>query len=140
MIEVTEIDDVEAAVADREEWPGMADTLLLEGEIDRALALLTDPRSVYLDPVIIARAAEETRPQAAIEIYRKRIREFIEARGRGNYAAAASLLLRVRNLHAEIGDTAGWDQYFRQLCSAYHGRTALKDELARAGLRCAPRV
>lgn len=121
-------------IESQKQWPQLSEAFLLEGEIDRALSLLTDPRSMYLDPVRIARAAEEIRPQAAIDIYQKRIQEFIDARGRGNYAAAVSLLLRVRDLFEQMEDLSGWERYLAGLREQNKGLPSLEDELAHAGL------
>ncbi len=110
-----------------------------EGEIDLALdafAILnkqTRYRAHHTD-LAVARAAEATRPQAAIEIYLNVSNGLIQQRGRGNYAEAAGYLVRVRSLLREMGESARWDTLIAQIREDNRRLTALKDELKQAGL------
>ena len=70
----------------------LTDIHLEEGEIDLALKSVRRQRQVFSHGgnrlMRVARAAEETRPQAAIEIYREQAERLVEARGRDNYQQA----------------------------------------------------
>ncbi len=113
---------------------------LEEREIDRALETLESwwtrqgysiGSEVSLD---VARAAEEGRPRAALEIYRRSVERLIAQRGRGNYAEACELLIRVRDLHRRLGEEAFWRDYVGDLRERNRQLRALKEELAVAGL------
>jgi uncharacterized Zn finger protein len=54
---------------------------------------------------------------------------YIEARGRGNYSAAAELLLRVRELYLRLGQEAAWREYIANLRIQHKSLRALKEEL-----------
>lgn len=119
-----------------------------EGEIDKALELVkTEQRqnqaysyghsyfygynTIALD---VARAAEETRPHEAIDIYRKHIERLIDQRGRGNYQQASQYLIRMRDLYEKLGEHETWTNYIAELRDKNRMLRALKEELANAGL------
>jgi uncharacterized Zn finger protein len=120
-----------------------------EGEIDQALeAVKPEPRartgygygygwsraypgSISLE---VARAAEDLRPRAALEIYQHEAESLIEQRGRGNYQEACSLLAKARPLYERLGETEAWEQYITQLRERHRSLRALKEELASAHL------
>jgi hypothetical protein len=118
-----------------------------EGEIDRALELVnaSPPRSPlglgygygFLSGSLkleVAKAAEESRPRAALEIYRGAAEENISARGRDNYQSACGFLKRVRALHERLGEQKEWERYIARLRDENRSLRALKEELAAAGL------
>jgi hypothetical protein len=58
----------------------------------------------------------------------------INARGRGNYQAAAGLLVRVRDLYHRQDDHDTWLQYITHLRQEYSRLPALQDEMNKTGL------
>jgi len=120
-----------------------------EGDIDKALKLLegivkkdrdgytyTSSKIHYnlgidLD---VARAAEETRPREAIQIYQRRAERFIAMRDRKHYQEACPLLAKMRALYQKLGESEAWTSYITTLREQNRNLRALKDELAKAGL------
>jgi uncharacterized Zn finger protein len=139
-------DDLRAAVlarlADEGRFGLSTEIYLEEGEIDRALEIVEQPgapkwgwaRAGSPLRIRVAEAAEESRPQAAIRIYREAIERLIAARGRGNYAAAARHLIRVRDLYRRLGEAATWETLIADLREQNRRLPALRDELNKAGL------
>jgi uncharacterized Zn finger protein len=120
-----------------------------EGDIDKALKLLegilTKDREGYtytsskihynigID-VDVARAAEETRPREAIQIYQRRAERFIAMRDRKHYQEACPFLAKIRALYQKLGEPEAWTSYITTLREQNRNLRALKDELAKAGL------
>ena len=77
----------------------------------------------------VAQAAEAEYPEQARDIYRRMAERYIEARGRGNYTAAAELLVRVRELDLRRGQEAAWRDYIANLRMQHKSLRALKAEL-----------
>jgi len=123
---------------------------LSEGEIDKALQLLKGIAKkdrngyTYNDgygyygygdiAIEVARAAEETRPREAIELYRQYAERLIALRGRQNYQAACKYLATMRTLYDKLGEHEAWISYIAALREQNRALRALKEELARAGL------
>ena len=115
---------------------------LYEGEIDKALALLKsdrkpDYRYTYSYSNIdleVARAAEETRPRAAIEIYQKEAEKSIALHERKHYQTACSYLKKAHTLYEKLGESEQWTAYITALRERYRSLRALKEELIKAGL------
>ncbi|MBI3969814.1 MAG: SWIM zinc finger family protein [Chloroflexi bacterium] len=114
-----------------------------EGEIDRALELVqaanrsTSPSGYGYGTgvdVEVARAAEETRPRASIEIYERQVERLIAQRNRPSYGAAAALAQRVRAAYERLGEQDAWARYIAGLRDRYRSLRALKEELTKAGL------
>src|SRR3989440_3358480 len=121
-----------------------------EGDIDHALQLLkgsakkdiygyTYPEgySYYWYGNIaleVARAAEETRPREAIELYRQYAERLIALRDRKNYQAACKYLAKMRALYEKLGESDAWTSYITALREQNRNLRALKEELANAGL------
>ncbi len=82
----------------------------------------------------VAQAAEERRPRDAIRLYMARVKPLIEARGRDNYATAASYLQRVRDLYGRLGEEATWKSLIGGIREENRRLRALQEELANAGL------
>ncbi len=114
-------------------WDLLIEIALDEGEITRALELLPRQRWVRHD-LQVAQAAEISHPQAAIEIYCRRVDRLIEARGRGNYREASGILERVKGLYQRRSAHAEWDQFVADLRQRHARLPALMDELDKAGL------
>lgn len=115
---------------------------LVEGEIDRALASLPQVKhgqGGYWDgprlALRVARAAEATHPQQAIDLYLVQVQTLIKARGRNNYAAAATYLQRIREVYqVHLKAPEAWERCIGQLREAHRTLPALRDELRQAGL------
>ena len=82
----------------------------------------------------VARAAEETRPREAIELYQQYAERLIALRERKNYQAACTYLVKVRALYEKLGEGEIWASYITALREQNRNLRALKEELAKAGL------
>jgi uncharacterized Zn finger protein len=121
-----------------------------EGDIDKALQLLKgmakkdiygytyNASSAYYGygniALEVARAAEETRPREAIELYRQYAERLIAMRDRKNYQAACTYFVKVRALYEKLGEGEAWTSYITALREQNRNFRALKEELAKAGL------
>lgn len=119
-----------------------------EGEIDKAVELVKANGKQTLGSLYsygsyyhlntialdVAKAAEETRPQAAIQLYQEYLERLIAIRGRENYKSASELLKKVRALYMRIGESEQWDNYITLLREKNRSLRALKEELTLAGL------
>ena len=113
-------------------WNLLIEIALEEGDVTRALEYLPHQRWGRHD-LQVARAAETSHPQAAIEIYCQRVERLIEARGRANYHEAAAILQRVRGLYHQRSTHTEWDHLLTELRQRYARLPALMDELDKAG-------
>ena len=82
----------------------------------------------------VARAAEETRPHAAIELCRQFAERLIAMRDRKRYELACTYLVKVRALYEKLGEGEAWRSYVTALREQTRNLRALKEELANAGL------
>ena len=82
----------------------------------------------------VARAAAETRPHAALEIYAQQVERLIAGRNRTYYAEAARLLVQMRDIYDNLDEGEAWDAYLEDLRTRYKTLRALKDEMASADL------
>jgi len=82
----------------------------------------------------VARAAEETRPREAIEIYRQYAERLIAMRGRQNYQQACKYLAKMRVLYEKLAENKEWSNYITTLREQNRNLRALKEELTNAGL------
>jgi catechol 2,3-dioxygenase-like lactoylglutathione lyase family enzyme len=82
----------------------------------------------------VARAAEETRPHAAIELYQQFAERLIAMRDRKRYEIACTYLVKVRALYEKLGEGEAWTSYMTALREQNRNLRALKEELANAGL------
>ncbi len=121
--------------------PLLINIALDEGDIDKALALLKsndkpDYRFGYYYNIelTVAKAAEETRPRAAIEIYQKQAEKLIALRERKHYREASKYLAKVRTLYEKLGENEEWTSYITALRERHRTLRALKEEMAAAGL------
>ncbi|HKI32302.1 MAG TPA: SWIM zinc finger family protein [Gemmataceae bacterium] len=119
--------------------PALIDIYLAEGDIDQALEAIKGeqdygPRFDYSRALTVARAAEKTRPQAALEIYRKQTEALIRNRSRGSYESACHFLKKVRDLYRQVGDETGWTTYVSHLRERHRALRALLDEMNKAKL------
>ena len=130
-----------AFVEESRNTPLLIHIALDEGEIDKALALLKsdskpDYRYAYYYNIelTVARAAEETRPRAAIEIYQKQAEKLIALRQRKHYHEACKYLAKVRTLYEKLGENEEWTSYITELRERHHTLRALKEEMEKAKL------
>ncbi len=116
----------------------LTDIHLEEGEIDLALKSVRRQRQVFSHGgnrlMRVARAAEKTRPQAAIEIYREQAERLVEARGRDNYQQACVYLAKVRDLYRRMSQGPAWTDFMAGFRERHRRLPALQDELDNAGL------
>ncbi len=82
----------------------------------------------------VARAAEETRPHEAIELYQQHAERLIAMRERKYYQEACPFLAKMRVLCQKLGENEAWASYVATLREQNRNLRALKDELAKAGL------
>ena len=115
---------------------------LAEDEIDQALQLLqTAPKPPIFGwgyqstiRMEVAKAAEATRPRAALEIYLKEAKRLIAERNRTSYANAATRLSQVRTLYQRLGEENSWRQLIAQVRAEHKNLRALQNELTQAKL------
>ena len=88
----------------------------------------------YNIELTVARAAEETRPRAAIEIYQKQAEKLIALRQRKHYHEACKYLAKVRALYEKLGENQEWTSYITELRERHHTLRALKEEMEKAKL------
>jgi uncharacterized Zn finger protein len=121
-----------------------------EGEIDKAIELVKSRQKsesasssgfgygytygVGAIAIEVAKAAEEVRPRAAIEIYQKYSERLIAQRGRSSYQEACQYLLRVRDIYHELGENETWTNYVTKLRDSNRMLRALKEEMTAAKL------
>ncbi len=116
---------------------------LEEGEIDQALKQIQTPAKPqlnhwgYFAPMMhleVAKAAEATRPRAALEIYLKEVVRLIAERNRSSYSSAADYLSQIRMLYQRLGEEANWRTLITNLRQEHKTLRALQDELTKAKL------
>jgi len=119
------------------EYGLLTDVYLEEGEIDLALrAVQRGPAGLHGGDRLIrvAEAASETRPQAALDIYRREAEGLIAGRSRENYRRACAHLTRIRELYRNLSEEPGWLAYVGELKERHRRLPALREELNNAGL------
>lgn len=82
----------------------------------------------------VAKAAEKSHPDTALNTYRAEAERLIAGRGRGNYQSACEYLKKVQRLFKAFGRTDGWKTYLTELRNQHRSLRAFQEELARAGL------
>lgn len=124
-------------IASRKEYNLLTKIYLDEGEIDRALETVKRTQVCAWTPnlqIEVARAAENTRPHSAIEIYHQLAEALINVRGRDNYRQACTYLSRTRDLYQRIGQDEAWARYILALREQNRSLRALMEELSKAGI------
>ena len=124
-------------------FPLLTEIYVDEKRVDDALAALkrigeSGRRHFYYQPaslsLSVARLAEESRPHAAIELYRAEAERSIGGRNRSTYAVAASYLQRVKVVYEQLGERARWEAFIAQIRQENKRLPALQDELSKARL------
>jgi uncharacterized Zn finger protein len=111
-----------------------------EGEIDEALNALAAYHREFAYArfgtvdLEVAKAAEETRPDASIDVYLKYAEHLIAGRTRPSYKQAAGFLRRVQELYDHTGRIDVWETYIADLRERTRQLRALKEELNAVGL------
>lgn len=82
----------------------------------------------------VAKAAEKSHPEAALEIYRREAERLIAARNRKSYQSACDYLKKVSTLFKTMNRAVEWKTYFSQLQEKNRTLRALREELRKAGL------
>jgi uncharacterized Zn finger protein len=128
-----------ARLNDEKQYALLTSIHVAEGEVDAALASLEQAQqegrwSGGPLSIKVARAAEETRPEAAIGLYMQQVEVLIRGRGRGSYAEAARHLQRVRDMLVRLGAEEEWKHLIATLREHHRRLRALQDELNKAGL------
>ena len=119
----------------------LVEIYLEEIEIDLALDALEKARMTahhrweypYSLEITVAKAAEESRPEQAIQLYLDRIKSLIDRRGRDNYAEAANYTTVVRELYKRLGRQKDWYTLIASLRQENRNLPAYLDELKKAG-------
>jgi hypothetical protein len=131
--------DCLARLHDEGNYGLLTEIYLLEGVVDRALETLEQfhQRSRWGRDTLslkVAQAAEKSRPRDAIRLYLTEVERLIAARGRGNYAEAATYLLRVRSVHIQMGEEETWMTLITDIREQNRRLPAMQDEFNQAGL------
>jgi uncharacterized Zn finger protein len=119
----------------------LVEIYLEETEIDQALKALEQarvsvrPRWEYphSSEILVAKAAEESRPEQAIQLYLNQIKRLINIRGRGNYNEAIKYLKVVQGLYKRLGRLEDWKALLISLRQENRMLRAFHDELNKAG-------
>ncbi len=126
----------------------LIEVALDEGDIERALQLLKATKPLgpessqwkydySLAPEVALKAAEraeEIDPRASRDIYPQHVERLIAGRGRANYQAVCRYLVKIRSLYEKLDETEQWTIYISWLRKRHSRLSALKEELAAAGL------
>jgi tetratricopeptide (TPR) repeat protein len=129
-------------LTDHQQFSVLVEIYLEEGEIDLALDALENARIAtryrweypYSLQIIVAKAAEETRPERAIQLYLDRIKRLIEIRGRDHYAEAANYLKIVQEIYKRLEQQEYWQSLIASLRQENRNLPAFQDELKKAKL------
>ncbi len=122
-----------------------------EGDIESALALVKsqarrsytsrNDRQIYIydlgyHKVVfdVARAAEDSRPNAAIELYQQHVEALLVRQDRWGYRTACEYLLKIRTLYEKLEDAEGWINYLTDLRKRTNRLRSFKEEMAHARL------
>lgn len=120
----------------------LVEIYLEEKEIDLALDALEKAKIVtryrweypHSLEIAVAKAAEVSRPENAIQLYLYRINRLIERRGRDNYAEASNHLKVVQGIYKRLERREGWQSLIVSVRQENRNLPAFQDELKKAGL------
>lgn len=107
--------------------------LLSDGDLDGAWAVADDigPGSAW---EVLAKAAADTHPARAADLYRPRLADLLSVAKTGYYPQVAEILTTMRWLYVAAGSGDAFDDEIRALRVTYKRRTSLMKELDRAKL------
>lgn len=111
---------------------------LREGEIAAAIAAAgyaSKGQSAAVDLLgEVAHAAESAHPDDALELYGHAVETLIARQGRPNYAEAAQLLLRMREIYRRQNNEPAWSHMISSLREHHRRLRALQEEIDRVRL------
>jgi hypothetical protein len=110
-----------------------------EGDIDQALEAVQGKKHQDYGfgsgmELEVAKAAEKSRPRAALEIYGKHAESLINYRGRQHYQSACQFLKKMRSLYERLNESAAWNESISRLRERHGNLPALLEELRKAKL------
>ncbi|MCA1553261.1 MAG: hypothetical protein LC737_02660, partial [Chloroflexi bacterium] len=82
--------------------------------------------------VTLAQASEESYPREALNVYLRKVEQFIGERNRGAYQQACEYLRYVRQVYRRLGEEAMWQKYLAKLREQHKSLRALHDEMSKA--------
>jgi len=82
----------------------------------------------------VARAAEDSRPHAATELYQQHVEALLVRQDRWGYRTACEYLLKIRTLYEKLEDSEGWINYLTDLRKRTNRLRSFKEEMAHASL------
>jgi tetratricopeptide (TPR) repeat protein len=120
----------------------LVDIYLDEGEIDQALETLEQARAIVRHQweyphsleLRVAKEAESSRPESAIQLYLNQIHSLIGRRGRDNYAEAANYMKGIQRIYKRLGRQEEWRSLIASLQLENRNLPAFQDELKKAAL------
>lgn len=120
----------------KQNWSALVDVLLVEEELERAIAIVqqADSRSRRTKLDKVALVAEERIPEAAIALYQLQVADLIQEKNRGSYQSAAEYLGRVRSLFGQLQNPLDWEDYVAGIRQRHRNLPAFQDELKKAKL------
>jgi uncharacterized Zn finger protein len=129
-------------LTDHKQFSVLVEIYLEENEIDLAVDALEKAKVVtryhweypHSLEIIVAKAAEATRPEHAIQIYLDRVKRLIERRGRDNYAEAANYLKGIQGIYKRLEQQEHWQSLIASLRQENRNLPAFQDELKKAKL------
>jgi len=84
--------------------------------------------------IMVVQAAEETKPEAALNFYLRYVAYLVSNRNRHAYEQASRILVRMRTLYEKLGKHETWTRYITRLREHHRGLKALQTVLSTAGL------
>ena len=120
----------------------LVEIYLDEGEIDQALETLEQARAIVRHQweyphsleLRVAKEAESSRPESAIQLYLNQIHSLIGRRGRDNYAEAANYMKGIQRIYKRLGRQEEWRSLIASLRLENRNLPAFQDELKKAAL------
>ena len=132
-----------AALEEAKEHSLLVAVYIHEKQIDLALVNYERARNVQnrgfafnFTPLTLqlARAAEESHPAHAVQLYIEAAELEISRRSRDNYATAATYVARTKPLYERMGKPEQWAEIVQHIRTEHKNLPAMKDEFNRAGL------
>lgn len=125
-----------ATLEAKEAWPVLLEIALEEKETKWALDLLPYVKGWHSRDysLRVAQAAEKEYPQAALQLYQRRVEQHISERNRGSYYEAAKLLVRMQSIYKNEGQMEAWQEHIADLRQEHKRLRAFQEELKKAKL------
>ena len=125
-----------ATLEAKEAWQVFLEIALEEEEVKWALDLLPYVKGWHSRDysLRVAQAAEKEYPQAALQLYQRRVDQYVGERNRGSYYEAAKLLVRMRSIYKDEGQMETWQEHIADLRQEHKRLRAFQEELKKAGI------